>query len=145
MNMLTKAIATITDGLAKYKQERVQATVDAYTRAISAHAVKTLPARIDLINDVANVIITKTYENSKPLTDFLAAAQTLINHYGPEVSTAAMRGYLEVKSVMDKFETSPEFVEMTEAIEAMQADTTDASVSPETIAAAAAAAATPAN
>lgn len=145
MNMLTKAIKSITDGLTKYKQQRVQATVDAYAQAITAHAVKTMPVRMKLLTDLTNVVVAKTYEDPKPLTDFLAAAQQLINHYGPEVSTTAMRGYLEVKAVMDEFEHTPEFVTMTETVEAMLADTTDSNLDPATIAAAAAVAAGPAN
>ena len=141
MNMFTKIIKSITDGLTKYKQQRVQATVDAYAQTITSHAVKIMPLHAQFIADVTNIIVAKTYEDPKPLTDFLAAAQGLIDHYGTDITAAATQGYARVEAVMDKLEHTPEFVTMTEAIEAMLVDTTDSNIDPAAIAAAAAAAA----
>lgn len=89
---MNKLILAITAGLATYKQERIEAVIDAGTRAVQAHVIAATPARVDLLNTVVSAAVTKTYEDSAPLLAFLQAAQGLVDHYGPAVVPAFQKG-----------------------------------------------------
>lgn len=119
---MNKLIKAITAGLAKYKQARIQATVDATAHAIAVHAAASMPLRVAMVKGVLDAVVAKTYEDATALTEFLAAAQKLSDHYGPAVIPAFTTGLATILEAQAAMQDSPEFVAMNESLSVLLTD-----------------------
>jgi len=119
MNKLIKAIS---DAISKYKQARVEAAVAAYAKATEAHMLRIAPIAVAIYKDVADVIVTKTYEDSTPLTEFLAAAQKLTDHYGPAVMASYTASITQVMEAAGNIGQQPEMAVLIQTIEDLTTD-----------------------
>lgn len=119
MNKLIKAVS---DAISKYKQARVEAAVAAYAKATEAHLLRMAPMAITIYKDVADTIVAKTYEDSTPLTEFLAAAQKLADHYGPAVIASYTANVTLAMEAAANVDQQPEMAVLVQAIEDLTAD-----------------------
>lgn len=119
MNKLIKAIS---DAISKYKQARVEAAVAAYAKATEAHMLRIAPMAVAIYKDVADTIVTKTYEDSTPLTEFLAAAQKLADHYGPAVIASYTANITRVMEAAGNIDQQPEMAALIQTIEDLTTD-----------------------
>lgn len=119
MNKLIKAIS---DAVSKYKQARVEAAVAAYAKATEAHMLRFAPMAIAIYKDVADAIVTKTYEDSTPLTEFLTAAQKLADHYGPTVMASYTANITQVMEAATNVDKTPEMTALIQSIEDLTTD-----------------------
>lgn len=122
---MNKFIKAITNGLAKYKQARVEAAVSAYAKAAEAHMLRIAPMAIAVYKDVADAIVTKTYEDSTPLTEFLAAAQKLTDHYGPAVMASYTARFTQMMEATGNIDKTPEMAALVQSIEDLTTDTNE--------------------
>lgn len=119
MNKLIKAIS---DAVSKYKQARVEAAVAAYAKATEAHMLRIAPMVVAIYKDVADTIVTKTYEDSTPLTEFLTAAQKLTDHYGPAVMASYTARITQVMKATGNIDKTPEMTALVQSIEDLTTD-----------------------
>ena len=119
---MNKFIKAISDAVSKYKQARVEAAVAAYAKAAEAHMLRVAPMAIAVYKDVADAIVTKTYEDSTPLTEFLAAAQKLADHYGPAVKTSYTARFTQMMEAAGNIDKTPEMTALVQSIEDLTTD-----------------------
>lgn len=121
-----KAIfAFAANAVTKYKARRVHDVINNYFGVIDTQVSATLPAAIELYRSSATVIVDKTFEDSKPALQLIAAVQAVSEHYGP-----ALRAEFEAFSAkLEANGASPAIVHKIEAlanaIDALASDVND--------------------
>ena len=85
----------------KFKAARAKRIANELIALISAQMNTTLPVVLDFYKRSAHVAIDKTAEDSKPLTDFVAAFEALAAHYGPALNEVGQDFATELNAVND--------------------------------------------